>query len=71
MNPVPFVAGAAVVVAVPPLRRRVLPLAATVGTSVVGVAAVAVTGAVSVAAATVGGVVEVARVAVNPNPTPD
>ncbi len=61
MNLLPIAAGAAVVAVVPPLRKRVLPIAVATTGAVVGTGQAVVTGAASVAFTAVEGVVGVGR----------
>lgn len=55
MNPIPIALTAAVVAVVPPLRRRVAPVAAASATAVVAVAVTAVEGAIGVGRAVLDG----------------
>lgn len=64
MNPVPVAIAAVVVVAVPPLRRRVVPVASAAAGLVGGVALSTVGSAISIAEAAAEGTVHIARAVV-------
>lgn len=58
MNPIAVIAAGALVVAIPPVRKRVVPVATAVAGGAVGVLGAAVGGVIGVAEAVVGGSAE-------------